>query len=558
MIGMLAHRTLGDRPRRTAMLLLGLGIAVGVMITLLSIGQAVLLQAEDKDLVGGGDVLLLPAGIDIEVMKIGGATGMYATLDNARFLYRQVLSGPRFAASIARVQPEYASLPLAAASPALVDRIVYVRKSSAKASTAAREDGLATPAAEPAAAAGRGTGPGTAPFKALAHGFIPSLDGAAGGPTAKFASQGIEWHDHAADRMWVDPPIDSLYNDMDRFHLPARTLPGLDHWAEWLYFNFRDDDTGAFGYVSFMVGGDIEAGKGRGGPLLKIQRPGEPPLEFSTEVPVQPDDVSLTRVDLRLGSAATAQFRDGAYRLRLAWDAARGPVRADLVVRPVLDLYYPPVLIHDSESFVSGYTVPALRAAVSGTIRAPGVALTLRDVPGYHDHNWGTWRSVSWEWGTASTERHAILYGRVQHPDIDPGRSGAGIFVLLAEARSDNQRGGALGLFRPPDIRYDWQDTPALPGDPERVPRRLSMSTRPWRGETSPTALQGPASDAIDVTFAVRTRAASPPRTGEDLVFLQLQGLYTVQAQLGAGELHFATPGFAEVFVPPHAAVPAR
>ncbi len=76
---MLARRTLGDRPRRTAMLLLGLGIAVGVMITLLSIGQAVLVQARDKDLVGGGDLVLLPAGIDVEVMKVGGSTGMYYT-----------------------------------------------------------------------------------------------------------------------------------------------------------------------------------------------------------------------------------------------------------------------------------------------------------------------------------------------------------------------------------------------------------------------------------------------------------------------------------------------
>ena len=65
MIWMLARRTLGDRPRRTAMLMLGLGIAVGVMITLLSIGQAVLLQARDKDLVGGGDLVVLPAGIDV-------------------------------------------------------------------------------------------------------------------------------------------------------------------------------------------------------------------------------------------------------------------------------------------------------------------------------------------------------------------------------------------------------------------------------------------------------------------------------------------------------------
>ncbi len=48
MIGLLARRTLGDRPKRTAMLLLGLGIAVGVMITLLSIGDAILEQSRQQ------------------------------------------------------------------------------------------------------------------------------------------------------------------------------------------------------------------------------------------------------------------------------------------------------------------------------------------------------------------------------------------------------------------------------------------------------------------------------------------------------------------------------
>ena len=91
MIGLLAWRTLTDRPRRTGFFLVGFGISVGVMITLLSVGEAVLQQARDKDLVGGGDLVLLPEGVDVEVMKVGGATGMFYAIDNARFVYRQVM-----------------------------------------------------------------------------------------------------------------------------------------------------------------------------------------------------------------------------------------------------------------------------------------------------------------------------------------------------------------------------------------------------------------------------------------------------------------------------------
>jgi hypothetical protein len=533
MIGMLAHRTLGDRPRRTAMLLLGLGIAVGVMITLLSIGEAVLIQAQDKNLVGGGDVLVLPAGIDVEVMKIGGSTGMYAMLDNARFLYRQILSGPRFAASLESLQPPDAALPLAAASPGLIEKVLYVRKISATAPAPLDRDpggASATPA----------------PVKVIAHGFIPSLDVAVAGPTTEFLHQGIPWEDSPADRMWVDPPVDSLYNEMDRFHLPARGQGDLDRWAEWLYFNFTDPVTGTFGYVSTIVGNDIEAGLGRGGPLLQIKRPGEPPRKFSVEVPVGAEDISLERVDLRLGDVASAMFRDGAYRVALYWRDAEGPVQADLFVRPVLDLYYPPFLIHESEHFLSGYTVPALRTRVSGSIRVPGLALELQDAPGYHDHNWGTWRSVSWEWGTASSPEYALLYGRVQHPEIDPGRSGAGYFLMLSQARSATQRGGSLGLFRPREITYAWRDTTGMTGNPARVPtdvRLQAIQENPLTGDAE-------MADRMQVRLDVQEISSTEPREGEELVFLQLQGRYTVEARIGGREIRFSTPGFAEVFVP--------
>ncbi|HZL85774.1 MAG TPA: hypothetical protein VFD07_10395 [Candidatus Krumholzibacteria bacterium] len=521
MIGMLAWRTLSDRPRRTAMLLLGLGIAVGVMITLLSIGEAVLVQATDKDLVGGGDVLLLPAGIDVEVMKIGGPTGMYSMLANARFLFRQVLSGPRFAATFVPVTPDGAELPFAAASPGLVEKVMYARLARPESAT---KD----------------------PREVLAHGFIPSLDVAAGGPTASFASQGIAWRDHDADRMWVDPPIDSLYNDMDRFHLPPRSLPDLERWAEWLYFNFTDPATGVFGYVSFIASGDIQAGGGRATPLLQIVRPGQPALLLRTEMPLAADDISLTRVALRFGTDTTATFRDGAWRLHLGWDDAKGPVSVDLTVRPLLDLYYPPVLLQDSERWISGYTVPALRTEVSGTIRCPGVALTLRDAPGYHDHNWGTWRGVSWEWGTASSAEHALLYGRVEQPTHSPGTSGAGIFLLLAQARSAGQRGGALALFRPQSTHYDWGEPPARGA--ARAPTAMTLAAT---SESGTTSLDPAARDGIEVRLDVHTVTSSRMREPEEQVFLQLQGSYDVRARIAGREIRFATPGFAEVFVPP-------
>ena len=60
MIGILARRNLTLRPWRSALLLGGFGLGVGVMIVLLAIGEAMLTQARDERLVGGGDVTVLP------------------------------------------------------------------------------------------------------------------------------------------------------------------------------------------------------------------------------------------------------------------------------------------------------------------------------------------------------------------------------------------------------------------------------------------------------------------------------------------------------------------
>jgi ABC-type lipoprotein release transport system permease subunit len=102
----LAFRGLLDRPWRSAFLLAGFALGVGVMITLLAIGEAMVVQSKDEKLVGGGDVTVLPEGIDLEVMKTGGVGGMFASIANARFVYRQLLAAPRFADRIATVAPQ--------------------------------------------------------------------------------------------------------------------------------------------------------------------------------------------------------------------------------------------------------------------------------------------------------------------------------------------------------------------------------------------------------------------------------------------------------------------
>src|SRR6195952_5023563 len=93
-ITLIALRNLAHRPLRSLFLLFGYSLGVGVMIVLLAIGQAMLAQARDEKLVGGGQVTVLPEGMDIEVMKTGGMGGLFFSIANARFFFRGLPASP--------------------------------------------------------------------------------------------------------------------------------------------------------------------------------------------------------------------------------------------------------------------------------------------------------------------------------------------------------------------------------------------------------------------------------------------------------------------------------
>src|SRR6188472_2852832 len=114
MIGELALRNITYRPWRSMLLFFGFGVGVAVMIVLLSIGEAMLSQARNEKLVGGGAITVLPQGLDVEVMKTGGIGGMFFSIDHSRFVYRQLLGAPRLARVVSAVAPQ------------IEDRLVYM------------------------------------------------------------------------------------------------------------------------------------------------------------------------------------------------------------------------------------------------------------------------------------------------------------------------------------------------------------------------------------------------------------------------------------------------
>ena len=425
MIARLALRNFFDRPWRTAFLLGGYALGVGVMIVLLSIGEAMLTQARDEKLVGGGEITVLPEGIDVEVMKTGGLGGMFFSIAHARFIYLQLLASPRLAAQVETVAPQ------------IEGKLLYLRRNGRDVPVRAS---------------------GEIPSRSRAVGALPEL--AAGA-----------WEDDEGDRRWIAPTRAELYADIDRFHRPPPGLAIPESWAEWHYFNVLSADGRRWAFISLIIGGDVPDGEWGGRVLVTLHGIGRPERRFIADVAPAQVRFSTTHPDLVIGESSVTLLPDGRYRVRaVAREEGRGaPLEVDLTVTPAPRAYFPGAALGDeSQGFVSGYVVPALRAEASGRICAARTCETYDRAPGYHDHNWGMWAGVSWEWGVARAGQYSVLYGQVQPPDTIAAT--APLFVYVVDSL------GFLGIFRPSRIVYEDARTIVVGGRAVRVPARALIA----------------------------------------------------------------------------------
>lgn len=480
MILRLTFAELRHRPGRALFLVAGYALGVAVMVTLLAVGEAMLEQSRDRALVGGGDLVVVPAGIDPELLRTGGVESLFLGIDHARFVQREVLEGPRG-------QGDYG---VRAASPVLVDRALEIR------------------------AGGR-------LFRGLGTGAVPSRERAVGAAPRLLAGA---WEDSPADERWVSPNPQQLYRQIDRFHLPRGAAVGDSTWAEWHYFNVVLDDD-RWVYVTLMVAGEIGTpGRWGGRVLLTVREEDGSHRSLTRDFPCRTAacDGPGERVrfdtlspDLALGEDARVEMEDGVYRVRATADGAR----VDLRVLPAPHRYFPPTDLGGS-TLVSGYVAPALYATADGTVCLPRCERVERAVA-YHDHNWGVWRDVSWEWGAASSERLSLLYGLVRG-DSTPSE---GLFVYLVDDR------GPRSLYRAEGIRILERRTQVVDGAPVVVPRRLRFED---------------ARRGLRVTIDVRSTHVTDLRRAVRRYFVQMRGVATVEE---AGREPESVTGFFETYV---------
>ncbi|HXN76877.1 MAG TPA: hypothetical protein VN876_09585 [Gemmatimonadaceae bacterium] len=504
MIWQLALRNITYRPWRSVLLFVGFGVGVAVMIVLLSIGEAMLSQARNEKLVGGGTITVLPEGLDVEVMKTGGIGGLFFSIDHASFLYHQVLASPRYRGEIAAVAPQ------------IEGRLLYVRTANGH------------------------------EFPVHASGDIPSATRAVGAAPEIMTGK---WENDDGDRRWVAPTLVELRNEIDRFHVPSDSVANKDTWAEWHYFNVLSSDRKRWAFISFIVGGDVTGTQWGGQIGITLREQGGATRRFAATVDRSLVRFSTSDLNLLFGDSHVVALPDGDYEVRAAAreeNGGRARMSVALRVHPAPNAYFPGVAM-GSGGFVSGYAVPALRASATGTLCVDNQCEQFSDAQSYHDHNWGVWRGVTWDWGAARAGQYTFLYGRVY-----PGDSTASIppvLVYLVDSL------GFRAVFRPRMISYEDGRTIRTATRLLRVPLRARFEDARG-GDTLRVDIA--VEDAIATDTRPRRNAKeqnSDAERGDPLrsdkarpYFIQMKGMARISGRLDGAPLAGTGTGFFETY----------
>ena len=351
-----------------------------------------------------------------------------------------------------------------------------------------------------------------------ARGGVPSLERALGDPEVSGVTA---WTDAPADAAWSAPDPADVLRAIDRFR-PVPDVPArASSWAEWLYFNGRSP--AARFYLTFLAGPARPDGTRGAGVRLQLERGGRI-MSFDAASALDQTAVAVAP-DLTIG-ANKVRLQGLRYHLTLDLRGEGGHRAAgDLFIEGSAGGMMPPIEIHGAGGWRSGYVVPVMSGVLGGTILVDGERVSLDGGVGYHDHNWGFWKGVSWQWGQVQDGDLSVVYGRVFPPAdaADPAR----IPGFLAAIGPDGPIGYAT------NVTIDEVNDPVT-----SRPRRITVRGR---------------STSIDLTLAFSVEALnvnrmqSGPLEGA-MDFLQLRGRYAVDGTAGDRRLAFQSPGSAETF----------
>lgn len=283
--------------------------------------------------------------------------------------------------------------------------------------------------------------------------------------------------------MTVDAGIASLVRQSDYLRRSPASAGGRLGHKEWTHFCVLSDELDLLLNLSLM-----DHGHGDGGvPRAEVPRltvlarsdasgwVGDVDTFAAGEI-----DVRGGRIDLDLGPNRL-RFRRGAYELEAA--TASGELAASLRFEPLALPALTTSIGLSAGGYMKWLVVP--RLAAHGEVRLGGRRIPLRDVPAYHDHDWGAFDwgdDFSWEWAVVLPPTLALPWSLVYMRISDRARVrvlSQGLLLWRGDAHFRTFRGRdvrveSVGFLRPPrPLRIPRVMALAAPGRALDVPRRL-------------------------------------------------------------------------------------
>ena len=351
-----------------------------------------------------------------------------------------------------------------------------------------------------------------------ARGGIPSLERVLGDTETSAVEA---WRDSAEDIAWTQGTPEAVLRYIDRFHPVPDVSAWSDSWAEWLYFNGTSKD--ARFYLTFLVGPVEADARRQAGVRLQLDRGGVVE-SFSQSVRIAEAD-AMSAPNLTLG-ASSVRLEGMQYQIHIDLrDERNGRVVGDLTLAASPGKLVPPLEITGARGWRSGYVVPVMSGPLNGKLELNRQSISFEGASGYHDHNWGFWQGVSWQWGQVQNAGISLIYGRVFPP---------------REAADPERIRGFLGVLGPDGpLGHTTDVTIAETNDARGQPRRIDVHAR---GRDIDVSLR------FDVESAVTTRTGGSGPRASGLDFLQLRGTYNASGRAGSQVLNFTAPGSAETF----------
>jgi hypothetical protein len=359
-----------------------------------------------------------------------------------------------------------------------------------------------------------------------ARGGIPTLERAIGDrETATVAA----WRDSPDDTAWTQNTPEKLLRHLDRFSGIPDAPEWASSWAEWLYFNGRSPH--ARFYLTFIVG--PMSGEDRRDASVRLQLDRGNGVENYDETYPITNGAALSAPDLTIGTSSV-RLEGTRYHIHLDLRGPKGGrVAGDLTVDASPGRLFPRAEFTGARGWLTGYVVPVMSGALNGALDVNGERISLDGGVGYHDHNWGFWKGMSWRWGQVQHDELSLLYGRIFPP---------------REAADADRLPGFLGVVGPNGpLAYTTDVTIAETNDERGQPRTITVT---GRGNQVDLQLRFHVESMVTRPGAT---TATPDAAGLDtlanrLDFFQLRGTYTVTGRAADQPVNFSAPGSAETF----------